>query len=96
VQQFFYFIFLGAACWLNSRLPARISQNLAGELRTDSDRVFVPFSDKLPVKKRKIRFELHTLRQYSARIDARYVRTPLPRDVSTEDYVRDRHILKYT
>ena len=41
----------GAACWLNSRLPARISQNLVGDLSTGSHNVFVPFSDKLPVEK---------------------------------------------
>jgi hypothetical protein len=41
----------GAACWLNSRLPTRISQNLAGDLSTGSHTKQVPLSDKLPVKK---------------------------------------------
>ena len=41
----------GAACWLNSRLPARISQNLAGDLSIGSHTKQVPLSDKLPVKK---------------------------------------------
>jgi hypothetical protein len=40
----------GAACWLNSRLPARISQNLAGDLSIGSHTKQVPLSDKLAVK----------------------------------------------
>ena len=43
----------GAACWLNSRLPARISQNLAGELSIGPHTKHVPVSAKLPVKKIK-------------------------------------------
>jgi hypothetical protein len=44
----------GAACWLNSRLPARISQNLAGDVSIGSHTKRVPLSHKLPVKKQII------------------------------------------
>ena len=45
----------GAACWLNSRLPARISQNLAGDVSIGSHTKRVPLSHKLPVKKKYVK-----------------------------------------
>ena len=50
----------GAACWLNSRLPARIYQNLAGDLSIGSHTKQVPLSDKLPVKKKEKKYYLIT------------------------------------